>query len=34
MFNIQDMYEDSDYELVDNGDGHYIVKERNTEDVD
>ena len=34
MFCIQDMYEDSDYELVDNGDGHYIVKERNTEDVD
>ena len=34
MFNIQDMYEDSDYELVDNGDGHYIVKERISEDDD
>jgi hypothetical protein len=31
MFNMQDMYEDSDYELVDNGDGHYIVKERVSE---
>jgi hypothetical protein len=34
MFNIQDMYEDSDYELVDNGDGHYIVKERISDDND
>jgi hypothetical protein len=34
MFNIQDMYEDSDYELVDNGDGYYIVKERISNDND
>lgn len=32
MFNIQDMYEDTDYELVDNGDLHYIVKERIADD--
>lgn len=28
MFGIEDMYDDTEYELVDNGDGHYIVKER------
>lgn len=33
MFNIEEMYEDTEYELVDNGDGHYIVKER-IENVD
>lgn len=28
MFNIEDMYDGTECELVDNGDGHYIVKER------
>lgn len=28
MFGIGEVYEDTEYELVDNGDGHYIVKER------
>lgn len=32
MFNIQDMYDDSDYELVHNGDGFYIVQERIAEE--
>jgi len=32
-FSIQNMYEGTEYELVDNGDGHYIVKER-IENVD
>lgn len=27
MFNIHDMFDDSEYELVDNGDGFYEVKE-------
>ena len=27
MFNIQDMFDDSEYELVDNGDGFYEVQE-------
>lgn len=27
MFNIQDMFDDTEYELVDNGDGFYEVRE-------
>lgn len=32
MFNLQGMYDDTDYELVDNGDGTYIAKERVSDD--